>query len=87
MVALAEKLRSEYARTCNCTEYGDIEYEYELVDDGNAAHRLSAHTAHHDVIYETYEIGDEILQYHGYYHAENYPVERLVANEFFSESC
>ena len=61
MVALAEELGAEYAGTCNGTEYSDIEYEYELIDYGDAAHGLGAQPAYHYIVDKAYQIGHHHL--------------------------
>ena len=48
-VAIAEELRSEDAGTRCRAEYRDVEHENKLVDDGNAAHLLSADLYDHYV--------------------------------------
>ena len=79
VVLAAEKLGAKNPHPGDCPEDGQVEYHQKLVHDGDAGHLLRADPPHHDIVQQTYEIRDAVLNHDGHRHSQHFRVECFVS--------
>ena len=89
-VARTEELGAEDAGARDAAEHTEVKYEYQLVGDGNARHRLGSQLTDHNIIKQVDKVGDAILDHHwdgdGKYHAVKGLIADKSAEYFFDRS-
>ena len=75
------KLRREDARSRERAEHAQREHEQQLVDNGDAAHRLRADLPHHQIVQQAHEIRDHLLDQNRDHHREHAAVKRFVPDQ------
>ena len=86
IVLLAEELGAEDGGPSQAAENGQVENEYNLVDNGHPGHGGGAQAAHHHVVQQVDKLGDALLDDHGHQQGQHGGVERPAANQFFPQA-
>ena len=82
-VAAAVILGGEDTRPGEAAEDAEVENKEQLIDDGDAGHRLRPHLAHHDIVQEVYEVGNHVLDQNGNQDQIELAVKGPAADIFF----
>ena len=65
VVAAAEKLRAEDARTGHRAEDAQVEHKDELIGNSDAGHLSGTHGSDHDVVQHVYKVREAVLDHNG----------------------
>jgi len=80
-IACTVVLGGKDARTGYCSEYGQVEYEDQLVGNGNAGHLVRADAADHQIIQQIYKIRNGVLNNDRYHNGHNHGIKLAASDQ------
>ena len=83
VLAAAVKLCTENAGAGYDTESAQIKHKHKLVDYRHTRHLLGAHSSHHDVVQQTYEVRNAVLNHNGQHNSKDHKIKCLIAQILF----
>ena len=85
VVAAAEKLGAEDARSGDSAEDAQVENEQQCVGDGDAGHLLRADPSDHNIVQHTHKLRDAVLYHNGDRHRQGKLIKRQIPEILLSQ--
>ena len=81
MIPLSVKLDTKDPGGGQSAKDGQVKDKDQLIDNGYAAHLLRSHPPDHNIVKETYKIGNAVLDHDGHRHLQNAPVKLFITDQ------